>query len=145
MYSRRASDAVSVKHEAAYRVRQGEGKKIVNSKQQKKGDRGEGGTESTAALSLCLLIQTPQENTQQRLLSLAELPANHGSGMQGAFRLYPTPKYERERERKGERGMLWCRGSSSEAGLHLSCILWCSSCWSEYITVNKLQASFAVD
>ena len=57
----------------------------------------------TAALSLCLLIQTPQENAQQRLLSLAEPPANHSSGMQGAFRLYPTPKYERERGRERER------------------------------------------
>lgn len=33
----------------------------------------------------------------------------------------------------------------SEAGLHHSCILWCSLCQSEYRTVNKLQAFFAAD
>lgn len=36
------------------------------------------------------------------MFSLAEPAANHGSGMQGAFRLYPTPKYERERESERE-------------------------------------------
>lgn len=94
--------------------------KNVNSKQQKKGDRERCRAESTAALSLCLLIQTPQENAPHRLLSLAKPSANHSSRMQGAFRLFPTPKYERERERK--RG-LWCRGSFRQAELLLSCIL----------------------
>lgn len=43
MYSRRVSDAVSVKHEAAYRVRQGEGKKssIVNSRKRVTEGKGE--------------------------------------------------------------------------------------------------------
>lgn len=44
------------------------------------------------------------------MLSLAAPPANHSSGTQGAFRLYPTPKHGTERQR----GMLleWGRASS---------------------------------
>lgn len=48
----------------------------------------------------CLLTQTPQENTPHGLLRLAEAAANHGSAVQGAFRLYPNPKNVREGERE---------------------------------------------
>jgi len=76
-----------------------ERRKTVYSEQQRKGDREKGRADSTAALSLCPLIQTPQENAQLWLFSLAAPLANHSSATQGAFRLYPTPKYERETER----------------------------------------------
>lgn len=51
---------------------------------------------------------------------------------------YTQAQNMRERERES---LLWCRDSFSEASLDLSCILWCSSCCCEYITVDKSQAS----
>lgn len=36
------------------------------------------------------------EKALLRVLSLAEPPANHRPGRQGAFRIFPTPKYETE-------------------------------------------------
>ena len=107
---------------------------MANRKQQRKGDRDKGRAESTAASSLCLMIQTPQEDAQLKMLWLVPPPANHGSGMQGAFRFMPNPKiWERDREKHAvvQRFLLWGEPPS----------LWYSLCWSEYITVNKLQTT----
>lgn len=56
-----------------------------------------------------------KKNAQPWPLWLGKPWTNQSRGMQGAFRLYPTPKYVREKERERRGGVLWS----------LSCSLWC--------------------